>query len=518
MNTKTPERLAAIDIGTNSIHLIIARVVPASGGFEVLDHDKEMVRLGMGIGEHGELTDAAIRRALKVLKNFKARAEASGAQLRTVATSAVREASNRDVFVERARRELDLSIEVATGFEEAHLTYQGVRKAVDPGERSLLMVDIGGGSTEFVIGRGEELLYDDSIKLGAVRLTQAFFLDGKSDAKSVAECRKFCQLNLDPIRRSISAYNYDWPVGSSGTIECMGRMILAQRGLAAMGRVNRVTFSASELSECVERILEAKTSSGRAKLKGVDEGRADILVGGALLLECVMRDLKLSSMTVSDYSIREGILFDTISRLYDRDKFLSHEGQRFRSVMHLAKRFDYPTPHSDHVARLALSIFDQTSTLHDLGDVERELLEAAALLHDIGVYVSHSAHHKHSHYLIRSSQLLGFADYEQHIVALSARYHRKSPPRKSHLEFMAVPAQHQQLVCALAGILRIADGLDRTHASAVKHVDVEIGEKDVVFRLTPNGSHALDYAIWGAERKRDLFEETFKRRAIFVSA
>lgn len=518
MSLTLPERIAAIDIGTNSIHLLIGKVIPQTGGFDVLDHDKDMVRLGAGLGPLGELTEKTVSRAIVTLRNFQNRAKSAGAELRVVATSAVREATNREVFLERVRKELGISIEVASGFEEARLTYLAVRKAVDPGARTMLMIDIGGGSAEFVIGNGEDIHFDDSLKLGAVRLMQTFFPDGKTDSKSVAECRKYCTLSLSPIRRGVAQRHYDWAVGSSGTVQCIGRMILHQRGLQPSGRLNRVTISASELRVCVERILAAKTNSGRAKLKGVDEGRADVLPGGALLLESVFRELELSTLTIAEFSIREGILFDTIARSYQREKFLSHEGQRYRSVMHMAKRFVFEQHHAEQVTRLALAIFDKTMDLHGLGDIERELLEAASLLHDIGLYVSHSAHHKHSYYLIRNSQLLGFADYEQQIIAMIARYHRKSPPRKNHLDFMTMPVAHQQLVSKLAGILRIADGLDRTHVSAVKDVDLEITPRDVLFQIIPEGQHSLDFAIWGAERKRDLFEEAFNRKALFLPA
>ena len=484
----------------------------------MLDHDKDMVRLGAGIGPNGELTDKAIDKALFAIRKFQARSKASGASLRIVATSAVREATNRDYFLERARQELGDSIEVVSGFEEARLTYLAVRKAVDTGLRSTLMIDIGGGSTEFVVGYGDDIVYDDSLKLGAVRLTTQFFPNGKTDSKSVAECRKFCTLSLAPVRRSVAQEKIDWVVGSSGTIQCMGRMAMHARGEQPNGRLNRITFTAAELRDNVERILSAKNTEGRAKLKGVDDGRADVIPAGALLLESIFNDLNIPSMTISEYSIREGILFDTIARSYQLKDFLSHEGQRFRSVMHLAKRLNFEQTHAEHVTMLALSIFDQTRDLHKLGEIERELLEAAALLHDVGLFVAHSAHHKHSYYLIRNSQILGFADYEQQIVAHVARYHRKSPPRKSHLDFMSLPASYQSLVSKLAGILRIADGLDRTHASTVRDVDVRFNADEVTFSLIPNGKRSLEYSMWGAERKRDMFEAAFNRRAVFVPA
>ncbi len=515
-NSKKPERIAAIDLGTNSIHLLIARVIQQTGGFEVLDHDRDRVRLGAGIGPHGELTDQAITQAIGTLRDFQMRAKASGAALRIVATSAVREASNREMFLERVRKDLGMEIEIASGYEEARLTYLAVRKAVDPGSRLTLMVDIGGGSTEFVVGLGDDILYDNSIKLGAVRLSRAFFPDGKTDSKSVAECRKFCTLSLNPIRRNVFDHGYEWAVGSSGTVQCIGRIIMHQRGSQVSGRLNRISFSANELHDSVERVLSAKTTEGRAKLKGVDEGRADVIAAGALLLETVAKELEIENLTISEFSLREGILFDTIERSFQRKQFLSHEGLRFRSVMHLAQQFNYERVHSEHVSKLALSIFDQTAALHALGDIERELLEAASLLHDIGLFISYSDHHKHSYYLIRHSQLLGFADYEQQIIAHVARYHRKSPPRKSHLDFMNLPRQQQALVSKLAGILRIADGLDRTHASAVSALNVRIDSKNVTFELTPNKSQLLTYSIWGAERKRDLFESAFDRKALFT--
>lgn len=518
MSTKRPERIAAIDIGTNSIHLLVARVIKETGAFEVLDHDKAMVRLGAGIGPSGELTGQAIDAALISLKEFQERAKASGASLRIVATSAVRESTNRDFFLERVRKELGTTVEVASGFEEARLTYLAVRKAVDPGSKTTLMIDIGGGSTEFVIGKGDDIRYDDSLKLGAVRLSTQFFPSGKTDSKSVAECRKFCQLSLDPVRRTVAQERFDWAVGSSGTIQCLGRVAMHARGEQPNGRLNRVSFTAAELHDAVEKILSAKNNEGRAKIKGVDEGRADVIPAGALLLESIFDVMKIPSLTISEYSIREGILFDTIARSYQLKEFVSHEGQRFRSVMHLAKRLNFEQAHAEHVTMLALAIFDQTVELHGLGEIERELLEAAALLHDVGLFVAHSSHHKHSYYLIRNSQLLGFADYEQQVIAHIARYHRKSPPRKNHLDFMSLSLGQQTLVNKLAGILRIADGLDRTHASIVRDVDVRFNSSDVTFTLIPNGRRNLDYSIWGAERKRDLFESTFGRRAMFAPA
>lgn len=518
MSSPSPDHLAAIDIGSNSIHLVIARVLPETGSFVVLDRDKEAVRLGAAIGEHGELTDAAISRMIVTLKNFQARALASNATIRAVATSAIREASNRDLVIERVRREAGIAIEVASGFEEARLTYLAVRQAVDIDERTALMLDIGGGSTEFVIGRADEILFDDSLKMGAVRVSREYFPDGKTESKAVAECRRFCALSLSPIRRGLARFRFDMAVGSSGTTLCIARMILEKRGVSPGTRLNRVTITAAELFECVERILAAKTTSGRAKLKGVDEGRAEILAAGALILEAVFRELELDAMTISEYSIREGIILDSIARRYQTKRFVSHEGQRYRSVVNLAKRFDCEIPHCEHVTQLALSIFDQTASIHKLGDIERELLEAASLLHDIGLFVSHAAHHKHSYYLIRNSQMLGFADYEQQIVALVARYHRKSPPRKNHIEFMAIPQAQQQIVGKLGGILRIADGLDRTHASSVRHVGVEINANEALFRLMPRAGQTLEYAIWGAERKSDLFAEAFGLRARFVNS
>lgn len=515
MNEIREARFAAIDIGTNSVHLLIARV-NSSGGFEVLDHDKDMIRLGASLGPQGELTESAIERTLLSLGNFQRRAKVARAEVRAVATSAVREAPNREVLLARARKELKLNLEVASGNEEARLTYTAVRKAIEPGRKPMLMIDIGGGSTEFVVGREEDIQFDDSLKTGSVRLSQKFFKNGVVDNQAVKDCRKQCILDLQPIRRAQKSLSYELAAGSSGTIQCIGRIVLFARGEQPEGRLNRVVISRDEVAQCADKILSAKTIAARSKIKGVDAGRAEVLPGGAILLETIMQELKLPSLVLSEFSLREGILFDSIARRFRQEQFLSHEGQRYRSVISLAQRFQYESVHAHHVTNLALQIFDSTVKLHGLGPLERELLEAASLLHDLGLFISHSAHHRHSFYIIRNAQLLGFTDWEQMVIAFVARYHRKSPPRKSHLEYQSLLPPQQALVSQLAGMLRIADGLDRTHVSAVKSISVRPSGKKLQFILTPAIAEAIQYSIWGAERKKDLFEEIFQKELEFV--
>lgn len=273
--------------------------------------------------------------------------------------------------------------------------------------------------------------------------------------------------------------------------------------------MNNFSFSRDELGEAVEKILEADSIKKKSKLPGIDADRADIITAGALILEQLFKELKIKQMTVSEYALREGVIFDTIEKKYLRGKPDHLEDIRYKSVFRTAENFKYEKVHAHHTAELALRIFDQTNDIHKLGDTEREYLEAASILHEAGSFISHTQHHRHSYYLIRNSELLGFTENEKEIIANIARYHRKSHPKLKHEEFAKMSSEDQLIVKKLASILRIADGLDRTHSSVVKDVKcIRHGDELMILIQSGRGS-SLELEIWGAERKKGLFEETF---------
>src|SRR4030095_7782099 len=379
------------------------------------------------------LQEEAMERGVEVLRRFKGLADFAGASIRAIATSAVREALNQNEFIQKVRKATGIKIEVASGVEEARFIYLGVLQALPVFNNQILLIDIGGGSTEFLIGRQREIMYDNSLKLGSMRLTQRFFQDKELDSKSIKTCRKYIAGYMSPITRECLNFKYDIAVGSSGTIDNVANIINFSRGGNNETRLNNFTFSADELFETVDTIINTKTVKQRMKIPGLDPSRGDIIVGGALILEQIFKELKIKQMTYSDFALREGILFDTIEKKFRTKGFEHLHDIRFKSVMHIAENFRFDKEHSLHVTNLALKIFDQLKELHKMGILEREYLEAAGILHEVGLFVSHSQHHRHSYYLIRNSEMLGYTENEKEIIANVARYHRKSHPKAKHL-------------------------------------------------------------------------------------
>ena len=517
-DSKNNPRLAAVDIGTNSFHLIIAEADANTGSFKILGREKEIVRLGSGSTDMKYLSNDAINRGIETLKRFKGLADSASAPLRAIATSAVREAINQDEFINRALSEAGVKVEVASGFEEARYIYLGVLQALPVFDKQILLIDIGGGSTEFLVGKQREIYYDNSLKLGAIRLTQKFFTSDKPESKSIKDCKKFIRGIMNPVTRHLKNLSFDTTAGSSGTIVSIASMVNATRGGEPDSKLNNFIFTKDELEKVVEKLTDAKTIKQREKIPGLDPEREDIITAGALILEQIFKELKIKQLTVSDYALREGIILDTIETRYMLKEHDHLRDIRYRSVIKLAENFRYEREHSKHVAELALKIFDQTQNFHKLSYFEREYLEAAALLHEVGCFVSHSQHHRHSYYLIRNSEMLGFTENEKEIIANTARYHRKSHPKQKHEAFAKLNPEDRIIVQKLASILRIADGLDRTHDSAVKDIKCvsNNGELTMVLeKANPNGDNQLELEIWGAESKKKLFEETYKVKVIF---
>lgn len=504
-------RLAAIDLGTNSFHLVIADV-KSNGKFSVLGKDKEVVRLGEGVTDMKHLGDEAMERALETLRRFRLLAQSHDARIRAIATSAVREANNRQVFLDRVREELDIDIEVVSGFEEARLIYLGVMQALPVYQQKLLLVDIGGGSTEFLIGEQGGVQYANSLKLGAVRLSRRFFSGSSLKGKHVEQCRAWLSGALHPVVRAMRGRSVETVVGSSGTILNTAAMVLAAKGEAPGDDAGNVTFTRKELGRVVDAVLSAKTAEKRRQIPGMDPARADIIVAGVLILEQIFEQLRIERMTTSKYALREGILLDTIQKIIGEERSVDHLTDiRKASIYHLAESCHYEPRHAATVRKYALALFDQLHGLHGLGNTEREYLEATAVLHDIGYHIAHSQHHKHSYYLIRHSELLGFTDREIEIIANVARYHRKSHPKPKHDGYPKLSEKDRMRVRKLAAILRIADGLDRRHRDIFASLHCE--EADGTMRIHLGLKREADTSIelWGAERRKELFEDVYGR-------
>jgi exopolyphosphatase / guanosine-5'-triphosphate,3'-diphosphate pyrophosphatase len=503
--------LAAIDLGTNSFHLIIVKVKP-DGSFESLGKEKENVRLGSGAGVDEVITPEAMDRGIKCLKRFKGLAEIQNAHIRAVATSALREAKNRDVFINRAEEELGIRIEIISGFEEARLIYFGILQGLPVFDKRIFMVDIGGGSTEILLGHKGEIQMAHSLKIGAIRLTDKFFHGDPDDPEEVKQCQLYVEGMLTPHKRQVERFQPEVIIGSSGTIQSIASMVIAAKSDNAPRTLNNYHFTSAELYKVRELLNKADTLKKRTKLAGLDSKRADIIVAGSIVLEQIFRAFQLPSLIVSDYALREGIIYDTIKKWEENDDSPFHRlnNIRLKAINSLFNSFPFEKDHVQKVTEIGLRMFDQLRSLHKCSGEEREYLEAACLLHEVGFGISHSSHHKHSYYIIRNSELMvGFNYEEVEIIALVARYHRKSAPKPKHTEFNVLSNSSQQIIKKLAAILRIADGLDRSHQGIVEQIDCEVQGNLVILKVKTKLGVDPHIDIWSAQQKKDLFEDVF---------
>ena len=500
-----PDALAAIDIGTNSIHMIVARVA-AGGRFEVLTRQKEMVRLGSGQGEMKQLEPDAIERGVAALSRCRSIARSYSAPVFAVATSAVREAHNAGEFLDAARRDAGVDVQIISGYEEARLIQLGVLQALPLFDERLLLMDVGGGSTEILYGHRGAPAYARSVKLGSLRMTRRFFPDGVVAGDAVEECRSYVRGQLASIAHEVAMLDHDVAVVTSGTAGALMTMALLRRDEPVPQNLNAASITLAELREVVDELAAARTTAERRALPGVESSRADILLGGGIVLEQTCSSLGVDELTFSDYALREGVLLDALRRV--QGATLHHLSDlRRTSVFHLMELCDDDPDHSLQVAHLALALHDGLADELGLGDAERELLEAAALLANVGLFISHSGHHKHSYYVIRNSEhLMGFTDREIELIAQIARYHRKSGPSAvKHPPFAALDQRDRLVVAAASAMLRVAIGMDRNHDGAVAQVVVELGDG--------TGAAAVRAALVPRDADADLSLERYSAEA-----
>jgi len=515
MPEKKTDIIAAIDVGTNSFHMVVA-TVSTRGVLRIHARNKETVRLGSSAGDMKKLSAEAMQRGVRTLKRFVTEAKQHNALVRAVATSAVREAANREEFVDRVKQACGIEVEVVSGVEEGRLIYIGAMHALPIISKRALVIDIGGGSTETVIGYQGESTYVYSAKLGHIRMTKRFFPDGKATPERVEACRQAIRGDWAPVFQSLIAYGFEEAVGSSGTIAALAALALTRKGKRIPESMNGLKISRKDLLETIEEIVKADTTAKREKLPGLDAKRADVILGGALILEQALVGLNLQELTISGYALREGIVFDTAQKKRDIQEFHHLSHLRYQSVDNLCELYRVRRTHAEHVKNLSLRLFDDLRKLHNLGDNEREVLEAAALLHDVGYHISADQHHKHSEYIIRNSPMPGFTNDETELIATVARYHRKSHPKRKHEAFTQLHEDEQRLVEVLASILRIAEGLDRRGQQIVQGVSVETG-KGIIDIYLQAPSQVPDIELWGAERRKKLMEEVFDRDVRFLS-
>jgi exopolyphosphatase/guanosine-5'-triphosphate,3'-diphosphate pyrophosphatase len=498
-------RLAAIDIGTNSLHMIVVRVRPDLS-FEIIDREKEMVRLGAGGLDGRALVPRAMQAALQTLSKFRRLAESHQVEhIEAVATSAVREAENGGEFLKAIVEQTGIRARIIAGVEEARLIHMAAAYGLGLTDDVAVTVDIGGGSVEITQGTGPTLATGRSFKLGVIRLTERFV---KSDPLSERDERRMVrhiESELKGFLKRIAEAGFDRVVGTSGSILSVGTIAATEEdGVVPTGLRNR-RVSAKQMHR-VRKTLCGLSLQKRLLVPGLEPRRADIAVAGSILIDVILRRLGADEITLCDMSLREGLVLDYIAR---HRKEIAHAERypdvRRRSVIELAERCNYEPEHSHHIAKLALALFDATRGTHALTDREREWLEYAALLHDIGVHISYERHHKHSHYLIRNGDLRGFEPQDVETIALIARYHRRAVPARAHEEFADLPKKRRRAVRTLGAILRFAETLDRSHSQIVTGITLQDRDDEALLTLRTTGDAELE--LWAASRHAGPFEQ-----------
>ena len=499
------KRIAAIDIGTNSIHMIVAEA--KSRGYRVVDREKEMVQLGLSSLDGQPLTDDAMERGVQTITHMAEIAKRWNAdEVIAVATSAVREAPNKRDFLRRVRDSSGIKVRVISGEEEADYILRAIRSAVDIGSSTALCIDIGGGSAEVIVGTAEETYFTTSEPLGSLRLAQRFRLTDRPDHGATVECRKFVIERASKIRKRIRRIGVDMAIGTSGTILALAA-ICSDREPSANGLL---TLEHARLASVIPA-LAAMTADERKAKFDIDDKRAGTIVAGAIVLEGLMSVLEISSLLACPVAIREGIVESRIAAAgYEG---VSGGSVRRKSVIRLAEKTDCDLRHAAHVARLATRIFDQTSKLHRLDGDSRELLEYAALLHESGAHISDRGHHKHSYYLIRHADLRGFTDQQLLVIANVARYYRKSVPDIEDPNFSELSEEQQEVVSKLSAILRVAEGFDRGHRQRVRDVAVRNGSKALRFIARTRADASVE--IESAQKRAKYFSRLFDTRVSF---
>src|SRR5918994_747303 len=508
-------RVAAIDIGTNSIHMIVVTVRPDLS-FEVIDREKDMVRLGAGGLDVRNITTTAMAAALQTLAKFKRLAESHKVdEIVAAATSATREAENGGDFIGEVRRLTGIRIRVISGAEEARLIHLAAGYGVDIGASTGVVVDIGGGSVEVTLGNATQMVLGRSFKVGVIRLTERFVksdpLAGRDERRIVKHLNREMGSYLDQVARR----GFDRVIGTSGTILSLGALASSEEGSSLEELRNR-RVSAKAMHRLRKRLVSLSLEE-RLAMPGLDPRRADLSVGGSVLFDTIIRRLGADEFTLCDLALREGLVLDYIHRNGARiRKVERYPDVRRRSIVELGERCGYWSEHAQQVSRLALAIYDQTRGVHKLGDREREWLEYGGLLHDIGVHISYERHHRHSYYLIKNGDLRGFDPSEIEVIALIARYHRQATPKKSHEGYADLNGQLRRTVKTLSAIVRLAEGLDRSHAQTIAGVDLYPRGDDYLARLRVAGDAELE--LWAAHRHVAPLEEVLGRPIRFEVA
>jgi exopolyphosphatase/guanosine-5'-triphosphate,3'-diphosphate pyrophosphatase len=497
-----PLRVGCVDMGSNAIRFFAAEF-SSEMSFTRLAADRSPVRLGHGVYLSGRLDGVAMDGAVAALTGYRKQMDALGVtHSRAVATSAVRESSNCDEFVDRVRREAGIELDVISGSEEARLVHLAVARRIPLGSRRWLLVDLGGGSVEVSLVDADGTFWSESHTMGSVRLLEELTEAGGDPGRFRRLLEEYISVLQVP-----SAAQYQRIAGyiaTGGNIETLAK-------LGGFPDEDGVTTLPLETLRAVIEQLARMSFRQRVDELGLREDRADVVLPAALVYERLAELSGATEIVVPHTGIKEGVLYDLVNGLaHHRD----HEDRQARDVLigalTIGRKYMFDEPHARHVAALSSSIFDQTRPLHGLGTGDRKILMAAALLHDVGQFVSYKGHHRHTLYLLSHSELPAFTQHEMQLVANVARYHRKGDPASHHPAYTQLSEAEQGRVLRLSAILRLADSLDREHVQRVRRVEARLSDSEVTLWLEGSGGLLLEG--WSLKKKSQLFTKVFDRK------
>ncbi|HVX13297.1 MAG TPA: Ppx/GppA phosphatase family protein [Pirellulales bacterium] len=502
LSSELAHRLAAIDVGTNSIRLVVAEAL-RDRNYRILTEEKDMTRLGKDLATTGRLNPAAVERSLEALSRMKQ--IAAGYQvreLRVIGTCALREATDGETFCRRAKQEIGLDIEVIGADQEAHLAFSSVARAFNLDGKNVAIADIGGGSTEIILASGRAIEEVYTTPLGAVRMTD-MYCNGH-DACDI-------QHLLDGIDRELRRQTKRlmfWPhllIGSGGTFTTLAEMIMAGKGQTGLPlRGYEVTHA--EVGHMLDRLRKLPPKARRG-LPGLSPDRADIILAGVAIIEALMRRFRVNRLQVHDRGVRDGLLLHMLDQSFGPRADDPHDQEA--AIERFAAASGVEPKHARHVAKLAGQVFSQIMGESELNSSDRMLLETAARLQDVGYLIDYEKHHKHSYHLILHSRLAGFQPHQLELIANIARYHRGKEPKKKHDNFRRLSHKDQQRVRKLASILRLVGGFDRSNTQQVREIIVSMTSHETIMRAVSDEPPEVD--LWAARRRAAPFEKAFGR-------
>jgi exopolyphosphatase/guanosine-5'-triphosphate,3'-diphosphate pyrophosphatase len=506
-------RYAAIDIGSNSIRMEAAEIVPGLGT-RILASDREVTRLGESVFRTGSVTEDAMKTACAVLSRMAALyRQLDVAGVRAVATSAIRDTRNQREFLARVSEAAGTDVEIISGREEARLIHLGVETTWPQAEKRVLIIDIGGGSAEIVAAEHGRMVDAYSKPLGAVRLKESFLREDPPAALQLHQMREYIEAKLDAPMRRLGQSGWQRVIATSATAAAVTRAV-ARAPRNRRDDVDRMRVTAAQVRRLYASLSE-KPLAGRRKVTGIGPRRAEIIVPGLAVLLRFLEQFGVAAFYYSRAGVRDGIIADLASRNVGAERARLSRDQR-REVEDLGRRYGVPLDHARKVAEIGSLLFGALQPLHNLPLGCGKLLEAAAYLHDVGHYISGVSHHKHSYYVVSNSDMAGFTQRERFLIAALCRYHRKALPNPVHGVYQALSADERRMLLMMIPILRLADNLDRSRDQRIQGIDCALRNGEIVLQVRARGD--IDLEQWGAERAGEAFQQVYQRPIAVVRA